>query len=77
MPWYEVIMLYNKYAEYVDEENRQNEDANARYQEQYESEADKYSNMKMPEMPTNFDNISKGYSMPSVPSITMPSLPSI
>ena len=58
MPFYDIMLLYNSYAEYVDKENEQHAAEQAKYEEQYEEQksAMNMNNFKVPDM----NSITKG-----------------
>jgi len=69
MFFYDISMLYKKYVEYLDEENKQQKEEQERYEEEYN---DKYKQpdldamMKQANSNTpNMDSITRGFSMPN------------
>ena len=72
MPFYDIMLLYKAYSDYVDEENKEQEKQQARYEqeaEEYKSNSFDDYKSKMPDM----NSISKGF---TTPNFTMPSIPS-
>jgi uncharacterized coiled-coil protein SlyX len=47
MYFYDIMMLYNRYEEYVKEENEAQEKQQAEYNEQYGDQQAKYDNMQL------------------------------
>jgi hypothetical protein len=58
MPFYDIMLLYKSYADYVDEENKSQEEQQAKYQEEMEEQkaAMNVDNYKVPDL----NNISRG-----------------
>lgn len=71
MFFYDIMMLYNRYSDYVDKENEANKKEQERYSEEYESQKSEYSSMTNKAMNYNTPSI------PSVPNYTAPSMPPI
>ena len=58
MPFYDIMLLYNAYSDYCDEENKQHEEQQARYEEQIQ------------EQQSNFNMNSITQNMPKKPDIS-------
>ena len=58
MPFYDIMLLYNAYADYCDEENKHHEEQQARYQEEVQ------------EQQSNFNMNSIKQNMPDLSSLT-------
>ena len=71
MYFYDITMLYDRYAEYVNKENEAQENQQKAYEEQYQQQYQNPSDMmrsvsnNMPSMPNygnfNMDSITKGF----------------
>ena len=61
MPFYDIMLLYNAYSDYCDEENKQHEEQQARYEEQVQEQQ---SNFNMNSITQNM------HKMPDISSLT-------
>ena len=43
MPFYDIMLLYNTYADYCDEENKHNEEQQSRYEEQLQEQQSNFN----------------------------------
>ena len=43
MPFYDIMLLYNAYSDYCDEENKQHEEQQARYEEQIQEQQSNFN----------------------------------
>ena len=70
MPFYDIMLLYNAYAKYLDKENENNQiqqgEQEAKYREQQASIQNQMKAPSIPNMP-NMDSISRGFTMPTLP----------
>ena len=71
MPFYDIMLLYKAYSDYVDEENKEQE----KQQAKYEQEAEDYKHPSLDDyksqMP-DINNLTKGFTNPSLGNFTMP-----
>lgn len=51
MLWYDIMMIYNAYSEYVDKENEENRIEQDKYESEYQDKMDEYKNFNMPNVP--------------------------
>ena len=65
MSFYDIMMLYDKYVEYVEKENETQENQQRAYEEQYQQQ-----NVNPGEMMKNMSNNIPKYNMPSMDSLT-------
>ena len=71
MPFYDIMLLYKAYSDYVDEENKKQEEQQAQYEQQadeYKSQMPSASDYKMPDI----NNISRGIVNQSLSNFSMP-----
>ena len=64
MPFYDIMLLYNTYADYCDEENKHNEEQQSRYEEQLQEQQSNFNmnsiKQNMPKMP-DLSSLSRGF----------------
>ena len=69
MPFYDIMLLYNTYADYCDEENKHNEEQQSRYEEQLQEQQSNFNmnsiKQNMPKMP-DLSSLSRGFTNNSV-----------
>ena len=71
MPFYDIMLLYRGYEDYVKEQNEEQQKQQAEYEQQaedYKADMPKPGDFKMPDM----NNISKGFVSPSLSGFQMP-----
>lgn len=71
MPFYDIMLLYRSYEDYVKQQNEEQEKQQAEYEqeaEDYKANMPNPSDYKMPDM----NSITKGFTS-SIPNFTMPS----
>ena len=74
MPFYDIMLLYQSYSDYVDEENKEQTKQQEQYQQQIDEQkaANNFDNYKMPDI----NNISKGMVSSAMNNFNMPNIPS-
>lgn len=64
MPFYDIMLLYNTYADYCDEENKHNEEQQSRYEEQLQEQQSNFNmnsiKQNMPKMP-DLSSLTRGF----------------
>lgn len=60
MPFYDIMLLYNAYADYIDKENEQHEKEQERYEEQYQEQKDAMNINKYKNNLPNVNEITRG-----------------
>lgn len=60
MPFYDIMLLYNTYSDYVDKENERSEKEQARYQEQYQEQQAEYNINKYKQNIPDMSSITRG-----------------
>ena len=64
MPFYDIMLLYNTYADYCDEENKHNEEQQSKYEEQLQEQQSNFNmnsiKQNMPKMP-DLSSLSRGF----------------
>jgi predicted metal-dependent peptidase len=64
MPFYDIMLLYNAYADYCDEENKHHEEQQARYEEQVQEQQSNFNmnsiKQNMPKMP-DLSSLTRGF----------------
>lgn len=73
MPFYDIMLLYKAYSDYVDEENKEQEKQQAKYEEEMEDyKKPSLDDYKIPDMTSNINNLTKGFTTPSIGNFSMP-----
>ncbi len=71
MPFYDIMLLYKAYSDYVDEENKEQQ----KQQEKYEQEAEEYKTPSLDDYKSHMpdiNNIAKGFTVPTLNNFSMP-----
>ena len=64
MPFYDIMLLYNAYADYCDEENKQHEEQQARYEEQVQEQQSNFNMNSIKQdiaKMSDFSSLSRGF----------------
>ena len=60
MPFYDIMLLYNTYSDYIDKENEKSEKEQSRYQEQYQEQQAEYNINKYKQNIPDVNSITRG-----------------
>ena len=64
MPFYDIMLLYNAYSDYCDEENKQHEEQQARYEEQVQEQQSNFNMNSIKQViskMTNLSSLTRGF----------------
>ena len=64
MPFYDIMLLYNAYSDYCDEENKQHEEQQARYEEQVQEQQSNFNMNSIKQdisKMTNLSSLTRGF----------------